>query len=410
MQTLPKAMRPGNKPVDPFARLEETVRRQSQEEKAHKILQTVLVRLFTGKDAKSPFFATLGLRLKTYPDWECETACTNGRDLRYNPDFITKQDTPKAMGLMAHEIMHNVQKHFARRGGRDGTKWNIATDCEINGLLRDAGFTLPDGGIFPGEGEYRDLPKDANAEKYYDLLPNRQDSDGGESGRDPGGCGAVEDAGDKAQQAQQSAEMDVAVVQSAEAAKARGELPAGLDRLVQDIVAPKVNWKDVLREYVSSFAKNDYTWTQPSRRYIPMGLYLPSLRSEELGDVTLAIDTSISIGQKELDIFAGEAQGIFETYKCQVHILYHDSAVVREEHWEPSDGKLSLTPCGGGGTSHRPVFKRIAESGEAPTALVCFTDMWSSYPDLPPSYPVIWARIGGGGTVPAYGRLVEVEV
>jgi predicted metal-dependent peptidase len=397
--------------TDPFARLEEAVRQQAQEEKAHKIIQTVLVRLFTGKDAKSPFFATLGLRLKAYPDWECETACTNGSELRYNPDFITQQDIPRAMGLMAHEIMHNVQKHFARRGGRDPSRWNEATDAEINPLLRDAGFSLPEGAIFPGEGKYANLPKDANAERYYDLLPERKQDDGGDQDgpQDPGGCGAVEDAGDKAEQAQAAAEMDVAVVQAAEAAKARGELPGGLDRLVQEIVAPKVNWRDVLRELVSSFAKNDYTWTQPSRRYIPMGLYLPSLRSEELGDVTLAIDTSGSIGQKELGLFAGEAQGIFESYKCAVRILYHDSEVVREERWEPSDGKLTLTPCGGGGTDHNCVFDRINESGELPTALVCLTDMWSSFPQLPPAYPVIWARIGGGGTIPAYGRLVDVE-
>jgi predicted metal-dependent peptidase len=257
------------------------------------------------------------------------------------------------------------------------------------------------------------MPLDEAAERYYALLPDDPPEDGedgdGQGGDDPGKCGGVKPAGDKAQQAQAAAEMDVAVMQAAEACKGRGDLPGGLDRLIKAIQKPKVDPWHVLREYVSTTARNDYSWAPPNRRYVHMGLYLPSLHSEELGDVLLAIDTSGSITPNFLQTFANHAQAIFEAYSCRLTILYHDTSVARVEHWEPSDGDLKLRPAGGGGTNHTCVFDYCKEHGLCPTVMVALSDMDSCYPSLPPEFPVIWARIGGGGTIPPWGRLVDVE-
>lgn len=654
---------------DPFAALEEAAKRKEAEKTAGDAIQKALVKLILGRDAKSPFFATLALRLKLMADWDCPTAMTNGRSLEYNPGWIADLNLDQTIGLLAHEVLHCAGKHFARRGHRNPKKWQLVTDLEINPMLREAGFTLPADGVFPGEGPYAKLPADAAAERYYDLLPDPptegQDGEGDGEGQnpDPGGCGGVRDAGDKAQQQQAAAEMEVAVTQAAEAAKQRGALPGGLDRLVQEIVDPKVDWRETLREYVSSCAKNDYCigphtrvltadlrwakagtlavgerlvgaeehpegnhrhvgecyieavsqfytdrlevttkwgvsiiitpdhkflvarqghnewrmakdlrvgdyikcltqpwdedrsdtwlagmfdgegsltsntpdkprsglnlrlcqnagpvlerakselsqypttmlkrtlpqksrygneitwnltlasisdviriigqyrptrllpkmqamireerftlprpgkvaitsikrahhgpvvairtssgtlvteglishncWSPPNRRYIHLGLYLPSLRSEELGDVVLAVDTSGSIGgREELNRFAAEAQGLLESYDCALDIVYHDSKVQKVDHWESTDGDLRLDPVGGGGTDHCPLFDHIRQSGAEPTVLVCLTDMLSRFPDEAPPYPVIWARIGGRGRVPKWGQLVEVE-
>ena len=403
--------------ADPFAALEQAAKRQKAEEDATAQISKGLVKLILGKDAKSPFFATLALRQRLQANWDIPTACVDGRTLEYNPDFICGLSLPETIGLLAHEVMHLAHKHHCRQGGREHQGWNIATDLEINGILKQCGFTLPSGGLFPGQGQFSDMPLNEAAERYYDLLPKDKDQGGcdgdgdgpSKPGTDPGGCGGVKPAGDKAQQAQAAAEMDVAVMQAAEACKGRGTLPGGLDRLIQSIAKPKVDWRAVLREFVSAVARNDYSWTPPNRRYVHMGLYLPSLRSEELGDVLLAIDTSGSIGKDELEAFAAEAQGIFETYACTVTILYHDTRVARVETWEPSDGDLKLRPAGGGGTSHRCVFDHVDREGWTPTVMVALSDMDSDYPSLPPEYPVIWARIGGHGTIPTWGRLIDIE-
>jgi predicted metal-dependent peptidase len=257
---------------DPFAALEEAAKRKMAEKDAGDAIQAALVRLILGRDAKSPFFATLALRLKLKTDWDCPTAMTDGRSLGYNPGWIADLDLDQTIGLLAHEVLHCAGKHFARRGAREPSKWNVAIDLEINPMLREAGFTLPADGVFPGEGPHKDLPKGEAAERYYDLLPDppseEQDGEGEGPGQnpDPGGCGGVKDAGDKAEQQQAAAEMEVAVTQAAEAAKQRGALPGGLNRLVQEIVNPKVDWRETLREYVSSCARNDYSWSPPNRR------------------------------------------------------------------------------------------------------------------------------------------------
>jgi predicted metal-dependent peptidase len=171
-----------------------------------------------------------------------------------------------------------------------------------------------------------------------------------------------------------------------------------------------VDWRDVLREFLSQQARNDYSWSPPNRRFIHAGLYLPGLRSEELGDVVLAVDTSGSIGAKELGRFASEAQGILDAYDCTLTILYHDADVQRVDTWQPSDGPLELHPVGGGGTSHVPVFDWIEQQGRMPACVVCLTDLYTEFPDVVPTYPVLWAVVGRtGGQVP-FGTRVNVEL
>jgi hypothetical protein len=90
------------------------------------------------------------------------------------------------------------------------------------------------------------------------------------------GCGEVRDCeGEDA--ATQEAEWQVAVLQAAQAAKAQGKLPAGIERLVEEIRRPKIDWRAALRRFVQMCAKQDFTWAQPNRRYVASGLYLPAL-------------------------------------------------------------------------------------------------------------------------------------
>src|SRR5204863_1853871 len=115
-----------------------------------------------------------------------------------------------------------------------------------------------------------------------------------------------------------------AVAQAERAARARGELPGGLGRAVHHVLHPPADWRQVLREFVSASARNDYSWARPSRRLLSQGLYLPGLHSEELGDVVLAVDTSGSIGDELLGVFAAEANAVLAAFDCSVTVLYHD--------------------------------------------------------------------------------------
>jgi predicted metal-dependent peptidase len=398
---------------DALQRLENAAQRQAAEEQAAKALSLARCRLVLGKDAKSAFFATLALRLKLEVMWEADTLATDGKRLVFNPDFINQFTLEEHIALVAHEVMHNALAHHARRGQRDKARWNVAADLAVNPLLIDAGFTLPEGGCIPGRGKYADLPNGKSAEEYYALLPGESggEIEGEGPCPDPGGCGGVMDPGDGSPAACKEAEADaaVAVSQAERVAKQRGDLPGGIARMVEQVLEPKVDWREVLRAFISRFARNDYSWTHPNRRFIHQGLYLPGLRSEELGDVVLAVDTSGSIGRGELNRFAAEAEGILQAYECTLTILYHDASIQHVQTWGPTDGPLVLEPKGGGGTDHRPVFEWIAEQGVDPACLVCLTDLESSFPQEPPTYPVLWATVGAGNANAPFGTQVEVE-
>jgi predicted metal-dependent peptidase len=399
---------------DPFAVIEEAAARQAAEQVAARALLGARARLVLGRDAKSAFFATLALRLRPEPDWDVDTLATDGRVLRYHPPFVTGLSPDELVGVLAHEVMHCALAHPARRGGRDLQRWNVACDLAVNPLLVTAGVVLPPSRLMPGEGSYAGLDPGKAAEEYYAVLPDPAGDAGSGDGAgrsvDPGGCGGVVDParGDPAEARRVEADWRVAAAQAHRAAAGRGPLPAGLGRAVETVLHPPADWRVVLRAFVSAAARNDYSWARPNRRFVHQGLYLPGLHSEELGDVVLAVDTSGSINEKLLGVFAAEADAVLAAYDCAVTVLYHDTEVQKVQSWQSRDGPLVLDPVGGGGTSHACVFDWIERAGVSPACVVCLTDLETEFPPVAPAVPVLWAVPGVAPGDPPFGRVVSL--
>jgi predicted metal-dependent peptidase len=161
-------------------------------------------------------------------------------------------------------------------------------------------------------------------------------------------------------------------------------------RAIREQVVPKVDWRDVLRRYLFAAARSDYAWTPPNRRHIARGLYLPSLRSETLGPVVVAVDTSGSIDDTTLATFAAEITAILdEAAPAAIHVVYCDDAVAGTETYAPGD-VIELSPRGGGGTAIRPVFDWIARSDIQPVCAIYLTDLDGRDFGPEPDYPVLW--------------------
>ena len=357
----------------------------------------------------APFWGVLSLRLAPVEDPSIETMETNGISIRYNPDFVAGLSRSLLRTIIAHETMHCAALHHTRRDGRDPQCWNIACDHAINPLLAEAGFELPDGALL--DPAYAGL----SAEEIYARLPRDAGENGGDQdGNDPGGMGGVADpptggdqAGDgpgdpgpsgqpgagapsAADLARQEETWLIAAAQAEATAKAMGIGAGDAARAIRDQVAPKVDWRDVLRRYLSAAAKSDYAWTPPNRRYIARGIYLPSLRSETLGPVVVAVDTSGSIDDATLAAFAAEITAIMDEAAPEaIHVVCCDDAIASTETYEPGD-VVHLTPHGGGGTAFRPVFDWIARSDIQPVCVVYLTDLCGSDFGPPPDYPVLW--------------------
>ena len=361
-----------------------------------------------------PFFGSLALRLMVREDPSCETAWTNGITLGYNPDFIGSLTMDETKGILCHEIMHLACAHQARRNGRDMGNWNRATDYAVNQILEDSKVCLPNSRLL--DPAFHGM----SADEIYNRLPSSPPDGGGNSGdgrggSDPGGCGEVrdvpgEDGGQASQAELTQAEEDwkIAVAQAAQQAKSMGSLPAGIPRLIDEILMPKVDWKEVLRRFVDQAARNDYRWFPPNRRYLSHGFYLPSLRSECLPPIVIAVDTSGSIGQAEIDQFATEVTAILQDYRTSCTVLYCDTKIAHIEEFTSEDLPLKLSPKGGGGTSFVPPYQWVEERALQPACLIYLTDMCGTFPDNAPGYPVMWAHIGPWETTPPFGEVIRL--
>jgi predicted metal-dependent peptidase len=204
-------------------------------------------------------------------------------------------------------------------------------------------------------------------------------------------------------QVQWQQRMAGAAQQAMQAGKLRGELKRMIDHLLQ----PQLPWRMLLARYMNSITRDDYSWSRPSRRE---GDYImPSLRSHQL-DLVVAIDTSGSIKDDEMQEFIDEVDALKAQVRARVTLLPCDASLCegapfRFEPWEQFQrpGRLG----GGGGTSFRPVFQWVEEQGLRPDLLVYFTDADGAYPDREPPYPVIWL-VKGRHTVP-WGQRIQLN-
>lgn len=379
-----------------------------------------------------PFFGTLALRMKMIADPKVETAVTDGADIRYNPKFVEGlKDLSKVQGLIAHTVMHPAFLHHTRRGARDKKKWNIACDHSINGILKTAGFDLP-------EGRYADPQYHGKtAEEIYSLLPIEPPSGGGKGkqqgkggggsgdgegegegeGQDPGGDGGVEDSpqsqsggGSASQQAGEEAEWKQALAQAAHVAKQQGKLPADMERMIGDLMEAVIPWRHILRRFMTEKSNDDFSWARGNRRFIAQGLYLPSRISQDnMGEMVVCIDTSGSIGQKELDEFGSEIADIHkEVRPTKLIVIYCDARVNHVDTFGPDD-ELEFKLHGGGGTDFRPPFHWLEEQQITPRCFAYLTDGYGSFPETEPEFPNIWC-INNHQVVPPYGEHLVMEV
>lgn len=347
---------------------------------------------------EQPFFGALALRLRVVEDAGRPTAWTDGTHLGYNPSFVDKITQEELVGVIAHEVLHCANGHVWRKDGREHRKFNYACDYAINPILKEAGFKLPDGCLLDQQYVGK------SAEWIYARLPDPP-KDGGSRGEGQPGSGACDvqdpaepgegdgDGQDDGPLSTSEADWQQAVQQAANAAKQRGKLPASLERFAAQAAEPKVDWRSVLHRFVQQTAKDDYTWRTPNQRYLCSGLFLPTMHSEHVGPIAIAIDTSGSIDNVLLSQFAAEVRSVVDDVKpSAVHVIWCDAMVHRIDTFQ-HDEPVEFKPVGGGGTNFAPVMDAVDEMEETPVCLVYLTDLEGGHRDVPPQMPVLWATI-----------------
>ena len=385
---------------------------------------------------KQPFFGSLVLRLPLRPDATRETLATDGHEIRYSPRWVAETNSHLIETAMARVVMACAPKHHTRRGERDPERWQMASQLVTHALIRDAGFTLPpDAEAWDGltveqaydrlqadDGESSDGDGDDQQSDGQDDGENGDDKDGSGQGQDgddedgdgasstppshdPSGTGEVMDADARAGDGGESAEApvdvtaeeqawDEAMHQALNIARTEGKVPGQVEETIQDAHASTLDWRTLLRRYMTDAASHEYSWSVPNRRFIDGGLYLPSIRSEVIEAIAVIVDTSGSLPAPTLAEFWAELREIAaEIRPDSVIVLQVDAAVQDAAEYAPDDLPDEIAIKGRGGTDFRPGFAWLDEQGIQPGVCLYFTDMeCSDYPEAEPPFPTVWVN------------------
>ena len=424
-----------------------------------------------------PFFGSLALRLPIRPDETRETLASDGKEIRYSPQWVADTDADQIKTALARVVLACALKHHTRRGGRDPERWQRASQLVTHGLLRDAGFILPPGaeawdGI-SAEQAYDRLPEPSDdGEDRSDACPsgNADDSggavgpqagDGGDdqnapsdptddgspqdqdeprsgsgsagskpSGQMPGshdpcGTGEVMDADERRDDstgetrespvdkpAEEQA-WDEAMHQAASLARAQGNAPGTVEDTIRQAHRSILDWRSLLRRYMTDAARRDYSWSIPNRRFIDSGLYLPLMHSQGIDAIAIIIDTSASLPGETLARFWAEVREITaELQPESIYVLQVDAVLQDAAQYPAGELPDSITIKGRGGTDFRAGFAWLHEQGVHPNCCLYLTDMeCDSYPDTEPPYPVVWVNWGpaGGPNREPWGERIDIR-
>jgi len=367
---------------------------------------------------------------KTYVDDKTPTAKTNGRDETYGKKFIESVGEKELTFVVLHESFHKMYRHLTtwkKLHDENHRLANCACDYVINLQLRDLDpyeqfIAMPVYTDGPMQGKQMGLIDERfrgmNAKQVFNIL--KQEQEEGKGGGD--GEGIDEHDWDGAQlseedQKELEREIDQAIRQGIIAEqKVNGSAGGGLARDLGDLIAPKVDWREQLREYVKSVCqgRDTSTWRRPNRRFLGSDIYMPTLVSEKLRHLVPAVDTSGSIGPAELNAVMSEFVAICEQVNPEkIDLLYWDGAVAGHETYEGMDAASILSstkPKGGGGTSPSCITAYMKEHNMKPDCVVVFTDGYvgSDWGGEWPC-PVLWCVIGGNNAVSTTGKTIHIN-
>lgn len=378
-----------------------------------------------------PFLGELALHLEPRPRAGESRLATDGRRVFFDPEAVLAAPLGALQFALAHQALHLGLGHFARRAHRLARPWDLACDYAVNQLLVDDGMAAPAGALL--EPRFRGLA----AEEIYPLLA----ADAPGETLDRHGAGAISAALRASAEASHADEgaippqsffeahregfdelaapLDAAgleerwgqrLASSALAASRAGRLNPHWQRALGELARPRLPWRALLARFLTGIAPDDYGYERPSRRQESgTSAILPGRVGRGM-ELVVALDTSGSIGRRELGEFLDEVDALHGQLAARVVLTACDAALAPHAPWSFEPGERVELPerlGGGGGTRFAPVFEWVDEAGLRPDALLYFTDALGEFPERAPGYPVLWI-VKGRGEVP-WGERVQLN-
>ena len=396
------------------------------------------------------FYGVLLSHMKFSIDEECDTAYTDGERIAFSPKFMDELNDSELDFVLMHEVLHVALLHCFRTGDRQSDLFNIACDIVVNSNIKhskndkDSDITLRKYGVAmhltpDGKEGY-----EFTAEEVYEMLvdhckknnlavnpdantgfdrhdrwnkPKKGNNKGDGNSSPVGGVGdaaSVDDDGYLSDLWKQR------VAEAAEAAKTfeggsknAGNLPAGIERMIYDLTHPKLNWRQVLCDFVSEEI-TDYSFFPPDRRFSESDFFLPDLneKDDRAENILFMVDTSGSMSDKMIAEIYSELKGAIDQFggKLSGWLGFFDWVVYEPIPFDSVNELLSIRPKGGGGTNFDAIFEYVSKQTEIEeiAAIVTLTDGYCSFPEESAAngIPVLWI-INSDVTAP-WGQSVKI--
>lgn len=370
---------------------------------------------------EKPYFGMLASRLELAQSDNIESSLSNGVVLQYNDEYIASLEVDEVQFVLANGAMHAVLAHENRQNSRMSWLWQQATDYAINDMLVQNGMELPLKSLYNERFEgmyaeeiYAELKHDIKNEDYSDD----EESEDGYNEQDK--RTQQEHHKQQSDENQDKFQMEVENVERSvdeeffeeleKEAQAKAsqmdEIPEGIERFVELIESQKIDWRELLRDALDTFFKNNYTMMPPSKKMLYKNVYLPSLTSERF-NITIAIDSSGSIDEILLATFMSEVENIMLSLAdYQIDLLVCDEKVRSHETFYAGD-ILNYKLQGGMGTSFDPVFEYIETNLYDTQLLLYFSDLDGKLSVNEPLYSVKW--ISQNAVEMPFGEVIVLE-
>ena len=345
------------------------------------------------------FFSTLCFSLVHSFDRKRPTAATDGINIWYNNEFFMSLTIDEKLFLVLHEVMHCAYLHISRKGDRCIKKWRIATDHVINLQLIERGFKMPKCGL--ANPAYTGM----SADEIYLLLPEVPPDQ-----EDPlfDFLEPLEDLPDDALIESITNLLIGAEMASKSAQDEPGTIPQALQIFLDGLVTPKLPYTTILRRYLNNICKNDYTFKKLNRRYFPTH-YLPSLHSEAMIDLVIAVDTSGSVTTEEFTQFITDIHSIFKSIKPEkITLIQFDTEIKSIDVLKKVSDIYDLSFTGRGGTEITDVIDWINKN--KPKITLIYTDGEFKFRKTNTKHDLIWLIHNNPAFNAKYGKVIHYTI
>jgi predicted metal-dependent peptidase len=183
-----------------------------------------------------------------------------------------------------------------------------------------------------------------------------------------------------------------------------GSMPGGTIEKIKAAQRSEVPWRKILKHYLGQLvtADRDPTFKKPNKRF---GYPYCGTKARSIDRKLVAIDTSMSVGTRELEKFLVEVNSLAQVQP--VDLMLFDTKLQYKKAVPFNKKQARYDFKGRGGTAFTPVFEYAKTHRYK--SLIVLSDGYAEVVDKPARMDVIWVITPDGQCPVPWGKIVQIK-